>query len=346
MKALVKYEKGPGNLELREVPKPTPTVGQVLIKVKYAGICGTDMHIYKDDGGYKFNPPVILGHELSGMIESVGEGVDNSLIGKPVISETFFSTCGTCFHCRSGHRNRCDDRVSIGSGTDGAMAEYVVVPQNCVHILPESISLKEASLAEPFTCVLKAVYEYNQLKASDTVVITGPGPIGLLVLQLVKAIGCKVMILGITKDKDKLDLAKELGADYVAYSNDNDEAMKEITKAFGDLGADYVFECAGVEPAVNLCLRAVRKGGSYTQVALFGRKQNIDFNLVVMKEIEVRGSFSQNSIWWDKAIHVMEEQNIDFDRMITGVYPLEQWQEALDVAISGKGLKVIFDLEA
>ena len=123
-------------------------------------------------------------------------------------------------------------------------------------------------------------------------------------------------------------------------------AMKEITKDFGDLGADYVFECAGVEPAVNLCLRAVRKGGSYTQVALFGRKQNIDFNLVVMKEIEVRGSFSQNSIWWDKAIHVMEEQNIDFDRMITGVYPLEQWQEALDVAISGKGLKVIFDLEA
>ena len=344
MKALVKYEKGPKNLELREIEKPSPSKGQVLIKVSYAGICGTDMHIYKDDGGYKFNPPVTLGHELSGVIESVGEGVSEDYIGKRVISETFYSTCGTCYHCRSGRRNLCNDRISIGSGTNGAMAEYLVVPTNCVHIIPDSVDLLDAALAEPFTCCVKAVYDQTKLKASDTVVITGPGPIGLLVLQIVKASGCKVMVLGITKDKDKLDLAKELGADYIAYSNDNDEALKTIKETFGEPGPDYVFECAGVESAVNLCLKAVRKGGTYVQVALFGRKLNLEFNEVVMREINIIGSFSQNSIWWDKALALITEQNIDLKKVVSEVIPIENWEEAFDKAIAGSGLKYILKL--
>lgn len=347
MRALVKYDKGKGFLEVRDVKKPVANAGQVVIKVKYAGICGTDMHIYKDDGGYKFNPPVTLGHELSGTIDSVGEGVSSELIGKKVVSETFYSTCGTCYHCRNGRRNLCDNRISIGSGTNGAMAEYVVVPENCIHVIPDSLSLKEASLAEPFTCCVKAIYDGIDLKASDRVVITGPGPIGLLCMQIIKSCGCKVMVLGIDKDAKKLELAKQMGADYVAFSNNNEEAMASIKEAFGDLGPDYVFECSGAEPAVNLCLKCVRKGGTYVQVALFGRPMTVDFNSIVMREIHIVGSFSQNSIWWDKALQLLTEQdNIKMEQLISGVYSLDNWQEAFDKAIGGEGLKYILDLEA
>ncbi len=341
MKAVVNYESGEKKVRLMDVAVPEAAPGQVRIQVAYCGICGTDIHIYNGDGGYPTNPPVTLGHELSGTVESVGEGVDPSWIGEKVVSETYYHTCGTCFYCQSGHKNLCPEKKSIGSAVNGAMTEFVVVPEKNLHRIPEGVSLKEAAMTEPLACCAQAVLEFAAIRPGDTVLLTGPGAIGLMCLQFAVACGGNVIVAGTKEDRDRLALAKELGACEVVYS-DQPDAGRQIAALSAPFGPDVVLECSGAVPAIAMDLDVIRKGGRYVQVGLTGRPVTFDMNLITLKELTVQGTYAQKTQWWSRSLELMSQKKIKLEPLITDVFPLEKWEEAFDSYIRKDGIKYLF----
>ena len=343
MKAVVKYNNGPKKLALMDVGVPKPAAGQVRIRVAYCGICGTDIHIYNDDGGYPTRPPVTLGHELSGIVDAVGDGVDAGLVGKRVVSETYYHTCGHCIYCQTGHKNLCPERASIGSGVNGAMAEYVVVPAGNLHLIPEGVSLKEAAMAEPMACCAQGVLEFGGITPGDKILITGPGAIGLMCLQVAVSAGGEVIMAGTAADEERLALALRLGAKDIICS-DRPDVDQVIAEKFPPYGPDIVFDCSGAGPAIQLGLRAVRKGGRYVQVGLTGRPTTLDMNLITLKELSVYGTFAQKTEWWIRSLDLLRRKEIQLEPLVSHVYPIDEWQTAFEGILNKIGLKYLLKM--
>lgn len=339
MKAIVKYKKGVKAVRIEDVPVPEPKAGEVRIKIKAAGICGTDLHIYHEDG-YPTNPPVILGHEVSGVIDSLGEGVDGYSVGERVTTETFYHTCGRCYYCKTGKNNLCIERLSIGSGVNGGFAEYLVVPVKNLHRIPENISFEEAAMIEPLAVCVQAVLEKSKIMPGDNVVITGPGSIGLICLQLVKSAGAQCIVIGTNKDKDRLNLAQQLGADIIMSSSDNN-LTESIIKHCNNIGADVVLECSGSGAAANMSLDIIKKGGMYTQVGLAGSPISMDIDKLTLKEVVFTGTFAHKWQSWERAIKLLSNGTIKLKPLISDVMPLDRWEEAFDKALNGIGIKYL-----
>lgn len=340
MLAVRKLEPGRGKVELREVPEPVAGPGQVVLEVAAAGICGTDLHIF--DGEFATTPPVTIGHELAGRIAEVGPGVDAWTTGERVTSETYFYTCGRCIHCRRGRPNLCALRRSIGSKADGAFTRYLVVPAANLHRLPDDLSLEAAALTEPLACVVHGVIDTAQVRAGDDVAITGPGPIGLLALQVAVAAGARVLMLGTAADRSRLEVARRLGAAGTHEVDGAGTLVDSLDEAFGNAdGADLVIECSGAAPAAATLLDAVAKGGRYCQMGLYGRPVSLDLDQVCYKELTVTGSNATVPTAWPRAIRLLAEGRIDPAGMITHRYPLEQWDDALATVRSKAGVKVL-----
>ncbi len=340
MKAVVKYDEGSKKVKLMDMEMPEPKKGQVRIKVSYAGICGSDIHIYLDDGGYNSVPPVVLGHEVSGVIDAVGEDVDDNLLGRNVVTETYAITCGHCNFCVSGRKNLCAGRKSIGSGVNGGMTEYVVVPQGNIHFVPQGLKMSSAAMTEPLACCAQAVFEKANITPGDTVLLTGPGAIGLMCQQLAQLRGGNVIVAGTQKDMPRLEIAKKLGATKVV-TTDHDGAIEEIADLLGEYGADVVLECSGAAPAINMCLQLIRKGGCFVQVGLTGKPTTLDMNLITLKELEIIGTFAQKPIWWTRSLQLLGEKKIVLEDLYEEPVPLEDWEEAFQGTIRGEGMKRI-----
>lgn len=338
LKAVIKTKKGKGNIELKEIPEPIPKEKEVKIEVKAAGICGTDIHIYYDE--YPNNPPVVLGHEVSGVIVDIGRDVTEYKVGDRVTSETFFYTCGKCRFCRSGRINLCPDRLSIGSGVNGAFAKYLVVPEKNLHKLPLNVSFEEGALSEPLACSIHAVSESAGICASDVVVISGPGPIGLLALQVARGEGAFAIICGTSGDEERLAVGKQVGADIAINVQEKDplRIVREVSEGYG---ADVVVECAGVASSASQCLRLVRKGGKFIQMGLFGKPVQIDLEQVVYKELNMIGSFSHVSSCWRKATRLLEQKKVMLEPLISDKLPLNQWKKGFEKTERHQGLKLL-----
>src|SRR5215217_8597018 len=242
MKAVMKVATGEGNVEVRELEEPVVPPGHAKLEVRNAGICGTDLHIYHDE--FRTRPPVVMGHEVAGTVAALGSGVERVAIGERVTTETYFSTCGECRFCRAGRPNLCPARMSIGSAVNGGFTRFVVVPERNLHRLPENVDYLAGALTEPLACVVHGALELPRLLPGDIAVIAGPGAIGLLTLQAVKAAGAHVVLLGTDQDTHRLALAQQLGADHVVnVQHDNPATLiADLTKGGG---ADIVYECSG-----------------------------------------------------------------------------------------------------
>jgi L-iditol 2-dehydrogenase len=342
MKALVKTQKGPGNLEYIDFPEPQPGPGEVKIQVKACGICGTDLHIWHDE--FKNFPPVVLGHEFSGVIVELGEGVEGIAVNQRVTTEVMFQTCGHCRACKTGYYNLCLTRRGLGWAANGAFAPYTIIEAKYIHPIPDNISFEEAALSEPLAVSTYAVSELTGVAAGDLVLVTGPGPIGLLTAQIALSEGARVIMAGTTSDTDRLNLAKELGVH--ATVNVEEQDAVALSQQWGDeLGADIVFECSGAAPAASLALNAVRKGGKYMQVGLYGRPIEINFDLVTMKEIELFGVFSSNWRGWNRGLKLARFGKVKLQPLISHVFPLSKWRTAFDLAESKQGLKILLTPE-
>jgi len=340
MKALVKYAAGSGNLEIRNVPEPAPGPGQVKIEVKAAGICGSDIHIFHSDIAIPVRPPVIIGHEFSGVITEVGEGVTQWKPGDRVTSETAFSFCGSCELCRSGFYNLCNERRTLGYWYNGVFAQYTVVPEQRLHRLADNIDFVTGAMMEPLACTTHAALELTTINAGDLVLISGPGPIGLMALQLAKAEGAAVVVSGTDVDSDRLKMAEELGADHVVNIMETDlkQFIGELT---GGRGADVILECSGSGKAADSALNIVKKQGRYTQIGLFGKPAMIDFDKVCYREIKVTGSLGSVRSSWNKAIKMVEQGKVKLLPLVSHQMPVTQWREAFELFESKKCMKLI-----
>ena len=338
MKSLVKTDNGLGILELQDKPVPEAGKDQVKIEVKYAGVCGSDIHTY--EGHYKVGVPVTLGHEFSGVVVDVGEGVTEFKPGDRVTSETTFFICGECEYCLTKDYNLCPYRKGLGTQQDGGFAKYLVARKNSVHHLPENVDFKSASMTEPLACTHHAADKVD-IHDGDLAVVIGPGAIGLFMAQVAKSRGAKVMITGLTNDKVRLEKALELGMDFAVDTQKEDinAMVNELTNGYG---ADIVFECSGAVPAARQGLGLLRKKGQYCQVGLFS-KPEVDFDLekIIQREIRVVGSRSQKPADWEPSLELMNSGKVDAKSLVTHEFDITEWDKAYDAIKSGEAIKVL-----
>ncbi len=342
MKSLVKTQAGYDQIKLLDLEEVAAYDDKVKIKVAYSGVCGSDIHAFKGEYA-NTKTPVTLGHEFSGVVVEVGENVKNIKVGDRVTSETTFETCEECIYCKSKDYNLCSNRKGIGTQIDGSMAEYVLSREESVHVLPENVSLLSAALTEPLACCVHAALERTTINKDDTVLVIGPGPIGLLLSQVIKSQGARVIITGIDKDKERLELAKKLGIDIVV--NVSKESLEDIVLANTEgYGVDKAFDCSGFMPAINQALSLVKKKGVFVQLGIFAKKLNeMDQNAIIQREIEYIGTRSQKPSSWIKSLELMANGKVDTEALVTRIVGLGEFHDGIKDLIEGKEIKLVID---
>lgn len=326
MKAVVKYAAGPGKTEIRDVPVPEPAEGEALIRVKAAGVCASDVHLYHDC--FPHVPPLVLGHEFCGVVEAVGPGVENVGFDDTVVSENNPSACGKCRSCREGFPNLCPEKRAMGFKSDGCFAEYISVPSHLLHKVPDGVSIRGAALSEPLAVAIHAVDDRCGIEDGDNVVVLGPGAIGLLSAQVARAAGAgHVIVAGTDRDTDRLACAERLGFEtaIVLEGSLRDHVMTLTDGA----GADVVVECAGAAPAVSLGIELLRCAGRMVAVGITGEPQiHVSWDALLAKGATVEFSFSSRRRNWEKGMEFLRTGKVDNEALITQVMPLESWQDA------------------
>jgi L-iditol 2-dehydrogenase len=325
MKALMKTEPGVGKMEIRRIAEPEPGPGQVVLEVSATGICGTDIHMYLDE--YRCVPPVVLGHEVAGTIAAIGLGVTSVKVGDRVTTETYFFTCGECRFCTTGRPNLCPARKSIGTHVNGGFTRFVLIPAQRVHRLPDNVDFTAGALSEPLACCVHGILELGAVMAGDVAIISGPGAIGLLCMQVARAAGATTVVVGIDGDEARLALARELGAAHIVNAQ-RDNLKDLIGDLTGGYGADVCIESSGAPPSLRQCLELVRKGGTLAQIGLYGRPFEVDFNLIPMKELRVLGSFAHVPSAWERGLRLMADGMVRTRPMVTRVAPITEWEDA------------------
>ena len=336
MKALVKYGKGEYDIELREVPEPIPQKDEVKIEVKATGICGTDLHGYS-----ALKPPIVLGHETAGVVVEIGKEVQGIKIGDRVITETTAYICGKCRYCQVKEYNLCSHRKGLGSAVNGAFAKYFVIRGESIHRIPSHIDFISATLFEPLSCAVHVVIEQANLQKEETALILGPGPFGLLIAQVAKALETKVMIGGIKGDENRLSLARELGIDLI-FNFEKKDFKEYLSNLNLENSIDVVFECSGTTSAAQYGLEIVRKGGRYIQAGIILEPITLNFNeLLFNRELTFIGSRTQRPSSWGKAIQLVNEGKVNLSKLVSEVLPLNAWREGFRKAHSKDSVKVI-----
>ena len=321
MKALVLEQYS--QFSFKDVPTPHTTAQDVLIRVKACGICGSDVHGMDGSTGRR-QPPIIMGHEASGVIEHVGSNVTNWKKGDRV---TFDSTvyCGTCWYCRRGKINLCDNRRVLGVSCDdyrldGAFAEYVAVPQHILYRLPDDLGFPQAAMVEALSIAFHAINR-TPANLNDTALVIGTGMIGLLVVQLLRFAGCG-QIIAVDIDQDRLDMACKLGAD-VALNSDERDVKSSVLTCTQNRGADIAFEAVGITPTISTAIASLRKGGSLTLIGNVSRNVEMPLQEVVTREITFYGSCASSGEY-PSCLDMIARGKVDVDMLISATAPLSE----------------------
>ncbi len=341
MKAVVKYADTPGATELRDVPVPEPGRTDVLVEVAYTGVCGTDPHLHNNTTVFKFVRPFILGHEFAGTIVKAGSEVKGFKVGDRVTSETHAEFCGKCALCKQNNYPLCRERKGFGFHVDGAFTKYVKVPEKILHHVPDNVSLKAASVTEPFCVAYKALISNSNIKAGDIVVIIGPGPIGILSAKLAQLSGAgDIVVVGTEGDDYRLKLAREFGATAIINSSTEDP-LKKILSLGDGYGADLVVDLAGSSPTLKLSMDAVRPAGQITKIGWGRQPVNFSLDPLISKSVTFKGHFSHTWDVWEKCLTLMGKKMIDLEKVVTHELGIDQWKEAFDLLETRNAVKVV-----
>lgn len=325
MKAARFYEKGTMIVEEVAVKEPGPE--EVLIRVKYCGICGTDVHIFNGEkGSAEVHPPVILGHEFSGEVLKTGSRVRRLKAGDRVSADPN-TYCGTCYFCTNGKKHLCPDMEGLGTAVDGGFAEYITVPEKTVYLIPEQVSDEAAAMAEPISCCLHG-FDMAEVKLGDTVMIVGTGNIGLIMVQLACHAGA-AMVIAVEPNEKRRQKALMLGADITV--DPGTENLDEVLRRYKISNIDKVIDCAGL---VSTAEYSVKYAGKGAVVMLFGLTGPDDvMNLkpfdVFKKELTIRGSFV-NPDTYERAVRLLETGIIRTEEIITKIRNLDDIQAVFE----------------
>ncbi|MCM8785011.1 MAG: NAD(P)-dependent alcohol dehydrogenase [Candidatus Omnitrophica bacterium] len=316
----------PYNIEIREIEKPDiKNEDDVLIRVKSVGVCGSDIHYYKEGriGDFVVKEPLILGHETSGIIEKVGKKVKNLKEGERVAIEPGIP-CRKCDYCKEGRYNLCPDvKFFATPPIDGTFCEYIVHPSDFVYKIPENISLDEATLIEPFSVGIHACNLVN-LKPGEKVMISGLGPVGLLSLLSAKIYGG--IVYGIEKNDKRIEVAKSFGCEYVFDTKKI--KIKEIKNSLKEK-VDVVFECSGFSGLIEETLYWVKRGGRIVFIGLGTDFVNLNVTKITNDELEIYGIFRYVNTY-KKAIEIIDKNKIDLKRLISKNFSLDKVKDALE----------------
>ncbi|RMF95185.1 MAG: hypothetical protein D6734_06095 [Candidatus Schekmanbacteria bacterium] len=333
---------------IEDIPRPkagkTPySPEDVIVKVEYCGICGTELMLYRKGfpKGVINREKVGLGHEFSGIVEEVGSAVENIKKGDRVVGEVTTNPCGKCIFCQDGKNNFCPTAGAYML-EQGAYSEYLPIPAKNLHIIPDNVSLKSAAMCQPLSLSVNALKVVGKIKEGESIAIIGPGPIGLLMLILARYYGAgKIFVVGLTKDEKRLKLAKSLGADFI-FTADKDDAQKEIKKQTNGFGADIVVEIAGAAEAVKSAFKIVRNCG---RIVLTGAGyEPFEISLadeVMIRQLSVLGCRGDPTPCWNEAIDILATGKIDIEPIVSHILPLEKWEEGFKLSMSGESLKVL-----
>ncbi len=315
-------------LEITEVPTPEPGAGEILVKVAACGVCHTDLH-YIDHGVPTFKaPPMILGHEPSGIVAKVGADVKNFKEGDKVLLPAVL-TCGYCVNCRRGRENICDNMIMFGNHVDGAYAEYVIAPAKDAIPMPDDVPLEEGSIiADAISTPYHAVVIRGQVKAGDNVVVFGCGGVGINAVQVAAAVGASVIAVDIVPEK--LEMAKKLGAQAVVNASKEERIDKTIKKLTGG-GADVSFEAIGNPKTIQDAFACIRKGGRTVVIGYTHKNVELPASKIMFFEQEIIGSLGCRPVDYPKIIEMARTGKIKLKELVTGRFPLERINDAFDL---------------
>ena len=334
MTAAVLY--GKRDVRIEQIPIPRVARGEVLVRIKAALTCGTDLKVYRQGFHARMIvPPSVFGHEMAGVVEETGEGVDSFRPGMRVVSANS-GPCNRCFFCERHLANLCEDLQFL----NGAYAEYIKIPERIVRqnllILPDNLSFREAALVEPLACVLRAIEE-TAIAEGDTVVVIGMGPIGLMFVRMLKQLGATVIAVG--KREKQLVMGERMGADYVLDATHLNvvEQVRRITN--GRRGADVVIEAVGTTETWQQAMGMVRRGGT---INLFGGCPSgthipLDTTLIHYSEITIKASFHHTPRHIREALDILHRREIIGESFITGEERLPSLRNVLERLLDRNG---------
>ncbi|QFY60737.1 zinc-dependent alcohol dehydrogenase family protein [Rhizobium grahamii] len=315
-----------GKLALRDVERPEPGVGELLVRVEACGICGTDRHLFH--GEFPSKPPVTLGHEFTGIIEKIGNGVSGFHEGMRITGDPNIA-CGRCPECQRGRVNLCHNLQAIGIHRDGGFAEYVCIPQQQAFELPDALPPLHGAFCEPLACCIHGI-DLAEIRTGSSVVVLGGGVIGLLVVQLARLAGATTVVL-LTRSEEKRRLAEELGATDSADPSTGD-IVARLTAVNGLLpgGADVVIECAGVAETIEQAPDLARRGGTVVILGVMpqGVKVAVEPFDLLFREIKLISSFI-NPFTHRRAADLIASGTIKVEPLISRRIGLEEAVEAI-----------------
>ncbi|WP_426350756.1 zinc-dependent alcohol dehydrogenase [Alloiococcus sp. CFN-8] len=344
MKALKRLSDKPRDMKLVELPEPQiPSEDWIKVKVSYAGICGSDIKMFDNDcsnKNSKLKPPVIPGHEGSGVVCQVGSLVKNVKVGDRVIYHTMVGSCGHCEYCLTGNFGLCSDRKGLGSTMDGSFAEYLICPAKNVIKVPEGLSLKIAALAEPLACSIRIIEEVGKVKRGEKVVIFGPGAIGATCAIVAKTNGAIPVVVGTKHSSHRLKVLEDIG---IRCMINDEKLMENLNSYFGGL-ADMAVDAVGKEAILNQALDSVKKLGRVVIGA--GDEVNTHYKVNIIKafrwQIQIHAACSSTPKGWYEAIKLLKENCHYFEGIASVEYSIDQWEEAYERARNRDSFKVMF----
>ncbi len=330
----------PGTIEIRDVPTPLPSPGEVLLRVRRIGVCGSDVHVYHGRHPYT-SYPVIQGHEFAAVVESVGPGVQGITLGAKVTALPQI-VCGRCAPCRRGAYHICDELKVQGFQAPGCARELFVTKADQIVPLPETFTFEQGALVEPTAVAIHAVSRAGEL-AHRNVVVLGAGPIGNLVAQVARSRRANVLITDLSDYR--LEIARVCGLN--ATSNAREESLASaVARVFGTDGFDVAFECAGVESTITAAVETIQKGGTIVVVGVFGDKPQVDLGLIQDHELNLRGTLMYQRRDYEQAVELIAARKIVTEPLMSKHFSLEEYAAAY--AFIAKhcetSLKVFIDL--
>ena len=338
MPALVNYSREPLSVELREVALPEIGERDVLLRVGAVSVCGSDLHQWQGSHSWPVNYPCILGHEFAGAVVGAGARVACFHEGDRVVSETAAVIDEMSPLSRCGLYNLDPSRRGFGYGVDGAMTQYVRVPERCLHRIPESLPFEKAALTEPCCVAYNAVCVNGRVRPGDDVLVLGPGPIGLLCAHMAKLSGAgRVLVAGLPADAFRLSVARELGADVTLTGG----VTEYVSQLRDGLGVDVAIDASGASVTLQTALQAVRPAGQIIKVGWGPQPIQFSLDAMVQKNITISGSFSHNWPVWERVISMIVSGQIHLDPIISRVAKLTDWLDCFEKMHAGEHVKAV-----
>lgn len=325
-------------LEVSDVPRPAPGPGKALVKVAACGFCHTDLHYIDHGVATAKAPPLILGHEISGIVEELGPGSSGRAVGDRVLVPSVIP-CGNCLQCRSGRENICPRLQMPGNHFDGGFAEFVEVPARDLVPLPPDLDLRSSAvIADALTTPYHAVVQRAQVRSGEWVVVVGCGGVGINAVQFAVAAGANVIAVDL--QAEKREVAHRLGASEALNPTECKDLGQEVRKRTGG-GADVALEVVGKPETVSAALSTLRRGGRLCVVGYSDSVVPVPLNRLMFFEYEIRGSLGCRPVDYPRVIEMVRQKKVSVDPVVSGVLPLERIEEAAEDLRKGKGFRTL-----